>query len=442
MTVGSVAAAYPQPSVYLGLAFGTVLLASAFGAVDVFIAAVLMARPLIEVGTSNLLVVVSDFSVFQSEGLNAAGLLSLGVIALTPFTLRLARGRSLLWPPLIAYAALTAWSCASVLVADDKLVAVAQTSRLLSILAFACIVQAALERVRGEFVWRAVALSSILPVAVGFFQATSGLGNTDATVGLVRIQGTFSHPNTFGHYLVIASLATAGVAMSTANKRLFWLVLLGLQGAALVLTYSRGAWLALVVAGFLAVISLGRRYWPWILPLLAGAIVVAALNWSAIEDRFASLLIDDSAVNTLLGRELIWQERIDLLVDQGPVGLGIGSSNVIADRVAMLPMAAHNDHLRVLFELGVVGFIVWICFFALIFLLSARLIGSEMLDVSRVGVAISVGVAAAYVAGGFFENLLTTTAYQWYWWATLLAGIAMTRAAIPVGANDREAQTH
>ncbi len=156
--------------------------------------------------------------------------------------------------------------------------------------------------------------------------------------GTVRIYSSLENPNLLAGYL-LPILPLALVALwrwQRLPQRLFALVSLILGTAALVLTYSRGAWMGLVAAG--AVFALGiamrsTRRWPplWrrlapLVVLVGGAALLTLLVWQLepLRVRVLSLLAgrEDSSNNFRIN---VWLAVLDMI--QARPWLGIGPGN-------------------------------------------------------------------------------------------------------------------
>ena len=154
------------------------------------------------------------------------------------------------------------------------------------------------------------------------------------------------------------ALAVAFVLLSEGRLRQIGAVWLAVTGLALLLSFSKGAYLALGVLGFIAVLSLRR--WRW--PLLAGLVVVAAAisQIPPIKERWSS------AGNALLGRFEIFQATIVMIRDHPLFGVGLGGFNYRYRGWAAEPYP-HNIWLAFWVELGLLGLIAFaVIFFALL----------------------------------------------------------------------------
>jgi putative inorganic carbon (HCO3(-)) transporter len=157
--------------------------------------------------------------------------------------------------------------------------------------------------------------------------------------GTVRIYSTLGNPNLLGGYL-LPLLPLAAVALLRWRglaSRAFALASLVLGLAALVLTYSRGAWMGMVAA--LAVLTLllvlrRIRQWPplWrrlapLLLLLGGAAVLVVLvsQVEPLRVRVLSLLAgrEDSSNNFRMN---VWGAAVRMIQDRPWLGIGPGNN--------------------------------------------------------------------------------------------------------------------
>jgi putative inorganic carbon (HCO3(-)) transporter len=157
--------------------------------------------------------------------------------------------------------------------------------------------------------------------------------------GTVRIYSTLENPNLLGGYLlpILPLAVVALLRWRSPARRLFALTALVLGLAALVLTYSRGAWMGMVAAlatlGLLLVLRRTRRWpplWRRLFPLLLllGSALVLVLLVSQVEPlrvRVESLLVgrEDSSNNFRLN---VWAAALDMIQARPWLGIGPGNS--------------------------------------------------------------------------------------------------------------------
>ena len=133
---------------------------------------------------------------------------------------------------------------------------------------------------------------------------------------------------------------------------------LSITGLALLLTLSKGAYLALIVLGVIVILRLRR----WMLPLLAGLAVVAVLisRIPLVAQRIAT------SENSLVGRFQIYGATIRSMQEHPILGAGIGGFDYIYRRKASQPYP-HDIWLTFWVELGLLGLIAFaIIFFGLL----------------------------------------------------------------------------
>lgn len=260
----------------------------------------------------------------------------------------------------------------------------------------------------------------------------------------VRAYGTIGQPNSFAGYLNMAwplALALAIVTTSSAwqkgtQHRLtavsHWLlaaVLWGIAGvmlAALLASFSRGAWIgaAIGVAGM--ALSLGRRALPAILGLLATGIVVTLL---AIAGMLPEVLVArltsiwrsvawfDAAAVTVTPENFAVVERMahlqagwEMFRSAPLFGVGPGNYSVAYPEFAVGAWYAsrghaHNYYLHIAAEAGIIGFIAYLALIGGVIrqaVCALRRTTDPVLYGTAVG---GCGIIAAVAGHNLFENL-------------------------------------
>ena len=218
----------------------------------------------------------------------------------------------------------------------------------------------------------ALILSCFAASMLGVYQNFVGVESTAswidsemfAEIG-ARVVGPFDNPNVFGEYLImLLPLAVALVLTRRGAQRLIGAAVTLAAGAALVYTWSRGAWLgAMASVGLLLVL-----YHAVLLRLVVPAIValpfVAAALPSAIVSRLTS--IGNLADTSTAYRVSIWTASVNMLKDIFESGIGTGSAAFSAVYPAYAlggaayALHAHNLYLQIFVELGVVGIAVFV----------------------------------------------------------------------------------
>lgn len=195
------------------------------------------------------------------------------------------------------------------------------------------------------------------------------LGRIQSEQFMGRASGPFGIPNSLAAFLLL--LLPAGLALTVrrgapAVQRVLFGYLSAVYVFGLVLTISRGAWLALA-----AMLSL----WPWFAlrrrwQVRVGAVVLAGLvclaaGWGLyravpeVAQRFTQMAKESGEWT----RPIMWRGAWKLFQEQPWVGTGAGSYNVLFEKYRpenyqMEPQWAHNDYLNTLGDYGAVGFVL------------------------------------------------------------------------------------
>jgi hypothetical protein len=173
-------------------------------------------------------------------------------------------------------------------------------------------------------VWRvadAWVLGGALIGLMGVFQWVVGQ-NLISAEGVWRVRGFYGSPNNLALYL--GRVLPLGVALAAWGKKGWRRWAYGLaavaMGLAILLSYSRGAWLLGVPASllFLAAVR-GRRFWAVAVVLLFVVAVVVMLV--AGTGRMTSLL--DTAEGTTFLRLQLWRSSWAMITDHPLLGVGL-----------------------------------------------------------------------------------------------------------------------
>ncbi len=229
-----------------------------------------------------------------------------------------------------------------------------------------------------------------------------------------RASSLWDNPNVLAEFLLIAFFVSLGsfFAHKQATQKFLSLVVLGLNGAALVFTWSRGAWIALAVALIGILLLYSHKSLPFVLVGLAVSVAAFVFLPESFVVRVQSIVtFSDSST---LYRIHIWQGCSALIRDVFWSGVGIGEE---AFRASYLPYAlsgienaphAHNLALQIVIELGIVGFLVFV-----IMLVSVTRVVFTLFAKCRMNHSISLYALGVY---GALSALLLhgVTDYVWY----------------------------
>ena len=246
---------------------------------------------------------------------------------------------------------------------------------------------------------------------------------------VTRVYATLENPNVLAEYLILAiPLGGALLLASRDNgRRLTALVCCGLMCVCMILTFSRGGWLGLLMAGGIFVILLK----PSLMILLPFALVAL---WFVLPDtvinRFTS--IGNMQDGSTSYRFSIWMGTIAMLKDYWLCGIGPGTAafNLVYPAYSYNTATAQHSHnlfLQILSDGGLCAFVV---FFAVIFVFCRMICGA----LSRTGSWRSrcYLIAAISGVGGFMVQSMTDYTFYNYrvallFWVVLGLGAAFAR---------------
>lgn len=225
-----------------------------------------------------------------------------------------------------------------------------------------------------------------------------------------RAYGTFEQPNPFGGFMAWNAAVGIGTFVgligslwcgrkSWDRSDWLWLLFVGACAVAatlaLVLSWSRGAWL-----GFAAAMAIFLLFWPrraWLGPvLLLATLALFALAWqmnlvpAPLANRLAGFTDDlrlgdvrgvdiNDANYAVVERLAHWQSAVDMARDNLWLGVGFGNYEPAYADFALVnwpaPLGhAHNYYLNILAETGVLGTAAYLLLWAAVFWQTLRLL--------------------------------------------------------------------
>ena len=251
---------------------------------------------------------------------------------------------------------------------------------------------------RGRWTAALVAIilgSGALAALQGIYQFLFRIGPEEFVLfgRFMRASGMFEQPNPYAGYLGLTlplALGLVGAAIVPAGRRLGarWLVWAAgcglLMLAAMIMSWSRGAWLGLGAAVAVMVLAIAARSGRAALLGLVLVVLVAylllaggvALIPPSIVQRFADFVpyvgvmdvrgmeITDANF-AVLERMAHWQSALSMWTDNPWLGVGIGNYEPVYPRYALplwpYPLGhAHNYYLNIAAETGLLGLLAYL----------------------------------------------------------------------------------
>lgn len=182
-----------------------------------------------------------------------------------------------------------------------------------------------------------------------------------------RIYATLDNPNNFAEFLVLFSPLAAVFAATRENAKLKFLLCAGMVFpiAALLMTYSRSAWVSAMIAVMVFTYFSNKKIIPAVILVLIFAVPFLP---ESIITRFSTLF--GSQDTSIAHRIYVWTGVVELIKENLPTGIGLGpGSFAIVYPDFAHPLAtdgaphSHMVYLELLVEVGVLGFASFIWYF-------------------------------------------------------------------------------
>ncbi len=231
----------------------------------------------------------------------------------------------------------------------------------------------------------------------GYFSEEGAIQAQDVT----RLQSYWEGANQLAAFLVGAIPVALGMLLSVSSVkgRLVVLGALLVQPVALVLTYTRGSWLAL--AGGMGVMLVLLRRWGWILLAVLLATLVVVAGPPDVMKRVESIIAFES-VRSATNRLVLWPKVASLIAARPVFGYGFGGYQVLySTKSEFRSLHAHNILLDFALAIGIPGLV-------LVLLVIGYVLGRALVNVMEVSgkskdvpllMGLGIGCVAMLAAG-------------------------------------------
>lgn len=251
-----------------------------------------------------------------------------------------------------------------------------------------------------------------------------------------RVPSTLGNPNMLGQYFLLA-IPLGGACLlgaKTWGRRIFYLCCCGIMCLCMILTFSRGAWLALLFAGTIFLLFLNPRF------ILLVPFALVALYFvlpETVITRFTS--IGNLTDNSTSYRVYIWMGVLAMLKDYWLCGIGPGDAafNMVYPAYSYSAIAAphsHNLFLQIVCDAGICALVVFFLLLFHYFRMLCAAVSREKDWQSRLfQIAFGSGVC------GFLVQAMTDYSFYNYrvmflFWAYLALGaLSARRSQLPEG---------
>jgi O-antigen ligase len=295
----------------------------------------------------------------------------------------------------------------------------------------------------GRWIVQAALVAASAEAALGVYQFLARVGPEGFVLfgRFMRSYGHFAQPNPFAGYLGLCFPLAYSLSLDALPRlkrvlrghaaelpaTLLPIVATVVTGAAILMSWSRGAWVG--VAASVAVVTFLRSRRALLISLMVGMVVALALAMgggryvpAALVERMADLVPFASGVDlasvevndanwAVLERMAHWQAAAWMFNDSPWLGVGIGNYPVAYPRYAVGrwrdPLGhAHNYYLNIAAEAGLVGFVAYLALVAACLIEAWRVVrrtrGSGWWNEVALGI---VGILVHLNVHNLFDNL-------------------------------------
>lgn len=243
---------------------------------------------------------------------------------------------------------------------------------------------------------------------------------------LLRSFGTFNQPFPFGLFLMLVMLMCGSAALAEPKRKrsiVFWCVAPFLL-AGMISSVVRASYLGLIVGVVVIGLFLFRRLLKTFIILAVSILVIStpiALSMGA-----SSGLQSMFSASSLAQRTEHWTRTIPFILTQ-PFGQGMGTTGSSIERVGDLPSGVNvmyqpdNYYVKVLLELGPLGFGVFATVLVVALMVLRRLIQHETDPLERSFAAGALGVTSAACVAATVSTYWEIFPMDVYFWMILAA---------------------
>lgn len=281
-----------------------------------------------------------------------------------------------------------------------------------------------------RFIIKLMVWSSVIPVLYGIADAVLHGGSANGPDGY-RLQATFGHPNILAFYLtIIISLCFYLMKSLPVEKRgiramlIFYnFVLFGL----LLLTKTRGAWIAMLISFTLYALIFERRYLIYFVVLGAVALFIPGVSDRLLDLEKGNEVTTYAKLNSFAWRVYLWQSALQWTTPTHYLfGNGLQSfkeySSIFFPMAGKIQWGAHSVYVQWFFELGIAGIASYIWLHA-----GALRELRKMLKLEKLGAFFLIMIILNFLICAISDNMYEYLSFCWYLWFVVGAGCSLAR---------------
>lgn len=237
----------------------------------------------------------------------------------------------------------------------------------------------------------------------------------------IRISSLTGNPNTLAAYLMVSTVFTLALYTARRISLSGFLVLGGIQGLALLLTFSRAGIGCTVIAVALYFLFTARGGHTKIIRISLVAVIVLVLLFFLL--GFVSQELEGAffeRTTALSLREFSWGLVWQSFLERPFTGVGYGVSFERILEPAGIVRRTHNAHLGVLSEMGLAGYVLFLALW-LLGMLQGLFRAQRFAGSAGAALAVSFALLAVLLLHQFFENLIPRFGFHTIYWTYFLA---------------------
>ncbi len=283
----------------------------------------------------------------------------------------------------------------------------------------------------------ALRFSAAASCGVAFIQRAGGLHVGPVHIGAEhRVSSTLFTMTLAGILCQLIPFGAAVALAGAARRRRGWIITaLVMMFAALLLTMTRGAWIAVIAGLAAAVMLLRSRVLALATALALGALILFSQAFK--NDQGRTLAVDTFATSeadrNVATRLVLWDMSWQMFLDHPWLGVGMGDYSIeaerrLAERHVRTTVDSHNIFLQVLATRGFFGFIPFVAYFAVLAgSLWKRMRAAAPGSLTRHYAAGALAATAAVMVGALTENNLDDAEVL----AAFMFLVGVARATLP-----------
>lgn len=220
-----------------------------------------------------------------------------------------------------------------------------------------------------------------------------------------RVYATFDNPNVLGQYFIITLPLVFALFCSVKKPlvKLGWLTVFGVGFLCLIYTWSRGAWVGVMLALVIFLLIRDRR---WFVLCILGLLLIPFILPESILNRILSL--GNTGDSSTAYRVSVWIASYRMAIEYWMLGVGYGSDAFAAVysnyalNGAGFALHSHNFYIQLVTDAGIGALLAFILI--VLTALSRTCYTSEEKDIKNITYA-TVGITAGYMFQGIAESL-------------------------------------